>query len=136
MAIKLSEPLGNPLFAGLFVRLPLGVYFVMAGLMKLNTPEAFVVSVRKFGILPEPLATLYGILLPYVEIAAGALMALGFWTTLSAILTSLMLLSFVIAFGIRDQHPFNKDLILLFASISILFSGSGAWSIDRFRKNA
>lgn len=134
MAIKLHEPVGNALYAGLFVRVPLGLYFILAGLMKLKDQSAFIAVVREYKVLPEPLSTLYAILLPYVEVGAGAMLILGIWTTLAAIVTGLMLLSFIIALGLREHHPFNKDVLLLGAALSLLYSGAGAFSIDRFRK--
>lgn len=109
----------------------------MAGMLKLDqAPGAFVEEIRQFGILKEPLVTLYGTLLPYLEIGAGALMMLGFFTTLAAITTSLLLLSYLIAFKFFPTHPhlFNKDVILLGASLSLLFSGGGYYSVDNFRK--
>lgn len=132
--MKMHEPIGSPDYAALLVRIPLGVYFVMAGLMKLHSPEAFVLSVRKFGVLPEPIATLYGIMLPYFEILAGGFLVIGIWTTLAALLTSLMLISFVVALGLKSHEPFNKDVLLLGGSLSLLFSGAGRFSVDRFRK--
>jgi uncharacterized membrane protein YphA (DoxX/SURF4 family) len=134
MPIKFHEPIGNGLYAGLLVRVPLGLYFVLAGLFKLKDPDAFVAIVQQKQVLPEPLGTLYGILLPYVEVGAGTFLIFGMWTTLAAIITSLMLLSFIIALGIRDHQPFNKDILLLGAALSLLYSGAGAFSIDRFRK--
>lgn len=138
MAIKLHEPIGQAQYGPFFIRITLGAYFIIAGLKKLQNPGLFVDEVQKFGILKEPLATLYGILLPYIEIGAGGLMVLGIWTTLAAILTSLMLLSFIIALGFfpnpNGDRLFNKDVILLGASLSLLWSGGGFMSVDRFRK--
>ncbi len=134
MAMKFHEPMGNALYAGLFVRVPLGLYFVLAGLMKIKDADAFIAIVQQYKIIPEPLATLYGILLPYIEVGVGTMLILGSWTTLAAILCSLMLASFIMAVGIREQRPFNKDILLLGAALSLLYSGAGALSIDRFRK--
>ena len=130
----MNEPIGNALYGPLLARLPLGAYFLLAGYAKLQNPDKFVMVVKKFGILPEPLATLYAILLPYVETISGGMLILGAWTTLFAILMSLMLASFIIAIGLFEGMPFNKDLVLLGLSLSFLWSGSGACSIDRFRK--
>ncbi|NDC39656.1 MAG: DoxX family protein, partial [Proteobacteria bacterium] len=127
----------NALYGPLFIRLTVGAYFIIAGMTKLDNPTAFVNEVQKFGILKEPLATLYGLLLPYVEILAGGLLVLGLWTTLAAILSSLMLLSFVIAlrvFSDPGSHLFNKDIMVLGATLSLLWSGPGFFSIDYFRK--
>ncbi|MCB0332729.1 MAG: DoxX family protein [Bdellovibrionales bacterium] len=132
----MTEPVGDALYAPFFLRLALGSYFVLAGLAKLDDPGAFVAQVQGFEILPVQFATVYGILLPYVEIVSGGMLLCGMWTTLASIVTSLLLVSFIYAFGFfpPKSHLFNKDVILLAISLSIMFSGSGAFSVDRFRK--
>ncbi|RIL03069.1 MAG: hypothetical protein DCC75_13060 [Proteobacteria bacterium] len=135
MAFKISDPIGKAMYGPLFARLALGAYFVFAGLTKLHNPNGFVMMVRSYNILPEPLATLYGIGLPYLEIGAGGLLVIGLWTTLVSFILSLLLLSFVIALGPYSHQPFNKDIILLGLSLSFLWSGAGALSVDLFRKS-
>lgn len=132
----MNEPIGNPLWGPFVLRLALGSYFVMAGWAKLDNMPGFVREVQSFNIIPSQFAALYGILLPYTEIFAGILLIIGIWTTLAAMLISLMLVSFVIAFGIfpKGSNLFNKDILLLAGAISLLYSGAGAISIDRFRK--
>lgn len=138
MAIKLHDRIGDAEFAGFFLRVPLGLYFMVAGWEKLQAPDTFVSAVRQVGVLPDKLATLYGILLPYVEVLAGGLLVFGAWTILGAILCSLMLVSFILALGIYPEigsKIFNKDIILLSVSLALLYTGGGRFSIDRFRKN-
>ncbi len=132
----MTEPVGDTLYAPFFLRLALGSYFVLAGLAKLDDPGAFVLEVQRFGILPEQFATVYAILLPYLEILSGGMLLCGMWTTLAAIITTLLLGSFIYAFGFfpPKANLFNKDVILLAVSVSIMFSGAGAFSVDRFRK--
>jgi len=134
--MKMHEPIGEAIYGPLLIRATLGAYFVLAGLAKLDNMAEFIAEVRKFEVLPGHLAEVYAILLPYVEISAGVLMIFGLWTTLAAITTSLMLLSFIVALGAfpKSDHLFNKDIILLAASLSLLYTGSGAFSVDRFRK--
>ncbi len=135
--MKLNQPIGNAMYAPIFIRFALGGYFILAGLLKLENPTAFIQQVQHFQLLKEPLATLYGILLPYAELGAGALLILGLWTTLAGALSSLMLISFIIAmklFPDASTHLFNKDVLLLCASLSLLWSGPGFYSIDYFRK--
>lgn len=136
LSMKMNEPIGNPIYGPLLIRLTLGLYFVLAGFAKLDNIPGFIKEVQGFHILPDHFATLYAILLPYAEMGAGLLLVIGIWTTLAAVLSSLMLLSFVIAFGAfpHGEHLFNKDILLLAASLSLLYSGAGALSIDRFRK--
>ena len=142
--MKLNQPIGNAEYAGLLIRMPLGAYFILAGLAKLDSPMAFLEEVKKFkvviggvSILREPLTTLYGVILPYAEIGVGALLVVGLWATLAAALSSLMLLSFILALGpVVSPKPFtlNKDVLLLGASLSLLYCGAGKLSVDRFRK--
>lgn len=133
--MKMHEPIGSPIYGPLLLRVTLGIYFFLAGEAKLNLGPQFMAEVKSFGLLPDRLAELYAVLLPWLEIFAGILLVLGLWTTLAAILTSLMLLSFVIAMGPFGHRPFNKDIILLASSLSLLFHGAGALSVDRFRKS-
>lgn len=135
MAISTSKPIGNPMFAPFFLRISLGLYFLMAGKAKLHSIPAFVDEVNKIGILPHPFGTLYGTVLPFAEVAAGFLLIVGLWTTVAALITSLMLVSFVVALGIKPTQvgPFNKDLILLSASLAVMYLGAGFLSVDKFR---
>ena len=55
-------------------RLTLGSALLVSGLAKLASPLRFVRAVRGFGVLPSPMANLYGALVPAVEVAAGALL--------------------------------------------------------------
>ena len=135
--MKVNEPIGDAVFAPLFIRITLGGYFVLAGLSKIDHIPEFVQKVQGYHVLPDQLSMLYATLLPYVEIGAGALMIIGFWTTLASLITSLMLLSFLIALGFFSEieNLYRKDVILLATSISLMFSGGGAYSVDKFRKN-
>jgi uncharacterized membrane protein YphA (DoxX/SURF4 family) len=138
--MKPAEPWGSPLWAPFFIRIFLGGYFILAGFSKFNYLPDFVGIVRQFGILPDSMATIYGIVLPYIEISVGFLILSGFWSTLSGILAAILLLSYILAVGIFpydiNKNLFNKDVILFGSALSLIFSGSGAYSIDRFRKNS
>jgi uncharacterized membrane protein YphA (DoxX/SURF4 family) len=137
MAVKAHQPIGDSVFAPFFIRCAIGAFFVMAGLAKLGQIPEFIKKVESFGILSPALSTVYGALLPYLEIGVGGLMIIGFWTTLAGAIGSLLLISFIIAFGTfpNSSTVFNKDIILLGGTVSLLFSGAGAFSLDRFRKN-
>lgn len=134
--MKVDKPIGDHLWGPFFIRLTLGAYFVLAGYMKLVHHAQFIEEVKRMGVLPELGATLYGILLPYVELVSGALFLVGYWTVFAALLISLMLLSFVVALGPFPEAGsllFNKDIILLAAALSVLYTGGGRISIDKFR---
>ena len=134
--MKFNQPIGAAPYGPMFIRLTLGAYFILAGLGKLDLLAAFVDQVRSFGVLPGNVAAVYGILLPYVEVAVGALLLIGMWTTLSGVLAGLLIFSFVCAFGVfpGSHDIFNKDIILLAAACSLLYSGPGAFAVDNLGK--
>ncbi len=134
--MKINAPIGNPIYAPLFIRLTLGGYFVLAGISKIPLLHAFIGQVKSLGVAPDNVATLYATLLPYLEIFVGGSLMFGLWTTLSALMAALMLLSFVIAFGIfpGEFQIFSKDVILVGAALSLMLSGPGAYSLDNLRK--
>ncbi len=134
--MKMNEPIGDGLYGPLIMRSVLGAYFIISGLRLLDDIPGFIAEVQRFGILPNRLAAIYAILLPYFQIGVGGLLVIGFWTTFASLVTSLMLVSFIVAIGVFPTKfgPFNKDFILLAASLSLLYTGAGAFSLDRFRK--
>jgi uncharacterized membrane protein YphA (DoxX/SURF4 family) len=138
MAIKMNEPIGPATFGPLMARLGLGAYFFLAGMSKLQMLSAFVQQVKAFGVLPENVSSLYGVLLPYLEVFVGACFILGLWTTMVGIMASCLLISFVGAFGLfpGSSDIFNKDLVLLGAVLCLLYTGPGAYSLDNVRKPA
>ena len=135
--MKINEPIGNANIGPLLVRVPLGTYFVMAGLVKLDNLPAFIDQVRQFNVISPNMARLYATLLPYMEIVSGVLLCFGFWTTLAAMISSLLLLSFIVALKVfpNDNYVFNKDLLLFGASLSLMFTGAGSLSVDKFRRD-
>ncbi len=136
MAMKFNEPIGPATVGPLFVRFPLGGFFLLAGYSKLHMLSAFVEQVQKLGITSNNLASLYAVMLPYLEIFVGGGFILGLWTTLSGIMSLLLLGSYIFAFGFfpGDHSIFNKDLILFGAACSLLYTGPGPYSIDKVRK--
>ena len=142
MSSKASEPIGNSLFGPFFVRISLGAYFVLAGLTKMDHIDAFVQQVKAFGVLSNAFATAYGGVLPYMELIAGVLLISGFMTTVASVLASVLLFTYIYAIGLFPyskiafaSNLFNKDIILFCAAISLMYTGPGAFSIDRFRKS-
>lgn len=134
--MKMTDPIGQGIYGPLFIRLALGSYFIMAGLLKLEDLNAFVAEVQRFQMMPEEFATVFGIMLPYIEIVFGGLFLIGMWTTLAGLILGGLLCSFIYVFGLfqGDTYLFNKDAVLLSAVICVLYTGAGAFSIDRFRK--
>ncbi|HMO02673.1 MAG TPA: DoxX family protein [Oligoflexia bacterium] len=142
---KLSKPMGDPAFAPFILRVSLGLYLVLAGRLKIDTVQEFVKVVKDVSGFPDHLAIVYATSLPYIQIFAGALLILGLWTTLGALLSSYALITTFLIFAAptfkADYQKWYgdmtllKELVVVVASLSILYSGSGAFSFDRLRKS-
>ena len=133
--MKLNEPIGNPIYAPPFIRAALGAFLLYTGRSQLSAPTLLVDQVQALKILPEHLATVFALLLPYLEILAGGLIFVGYWTTLGGIIAAVIVLPFVYTAGaVTGKGIFNKELFVLMSALSLLYSGAGAISVDRFRK--
>ena len=81
------------------LRLILGVVFLQSGIAKLGQITVFIQSVDSYALLPHPVAVFYGHLLPWLEVLAGSYLLLGLFLSSTAVLTGLLLVSFLIAIG-------------------------------------
>jgi uncharacterized membrane protein YphA (DoxX/SURF4 family) len=93
---------------GLVLRLVLGTVVLAAGLLKITQPETSARAVRAYQLLPYDVAGYVGYALPIVEVAIGLLLVVGLFTRVSAIVSGLLMVAFII--GI-----------------------SSAWAVDRLR---
>ena len=136
MALKMNEPIGSPAFGPFLARIAVGSYFLLAGLSKLQMLSAFVSQVKTFGVLTDNVASLYGVLLPYLEVFIGGCFILGLWTTMVGFMAGALLISFVLAFGFfpGSSDIFNKDIVVLGTVLGLLYTGPGAYSLDNVRK--
>lgn len=80
---------------GLVARLVLGTVFLVAGALKITTPEAMAKATQAYQVLPHDLAAYVGYALPTVEVILGLLLVLGLFTRVAAVLTSLLLVAFI-----------------------------------------
>jgi uncharacterized membrane protein YphA (DoxX/SURF4 family) len=81
---------------GVAARLVVGVVWVAAGVLKLPDPAESVRAVRAYQLLPEAVVPTVGYALPLVEIAVGACLLLGLATRVSAVLSCLLLVAFIV----------------------------------------
>jgi len=86
----------HPYFT-LLSRVALGGVLIFAGIVKLPHTETLIWEINQYHILSSSLATVYGRVLPYLEILLGALLVLGVFLRVSASLSGLLVLSFTIA---------------------------------------
>jgi uncharacterized membrane protein YphA (DoxX/SURF4 family) len=82
---------------GLLARLYLGGLFVYASWHKLLHPNTFALDVATYQILPLALVNLAALILPWVEVVAGAMLVTGFRTRAAALLIAGMMAVFMAA---------------------------------------
>ena len=81
---------------GLLARLFLGAALIYAGAVKVGKPLTSERAVQAFEIFPTDLAGYIGLALPFVEILLGALLILGLFTRPVAIVSTLLMVAFII----------------------------------------
>ncbi|MDD5703149.1 MAG: DoxX family membrane protein, partial [Dehalococcoidales bacterium] len=81
----------------LFLRLTLGGIFIAASLGKISNPDNFVSLVTSYNILPENLAQLFGVFLPWIELIIGSLLILGVFSRLASGISMALTASFIVA---------------------------------------
>jgi uncharacterized repeat protein (TIGR02543 family) len=84
-------------YTSLVFRLVLGGIFIFAGFAKIHTINALISEIDQYKILPPVLGSLYGHVLPYLEIITGMLLVLGIVLRITAGIASLMLISFTVS---------------------------------------
>ncbi|MBP6525766.1 MAG: DoxX family membrane protein [Dermatophilaceae bacterium] len=81
---------------GLLARLFLGAVLIYAGAAKVGRPLTSERAVQAFEIFPTELAGYIGLALPFVEIVLGVLLILGLFTRPVAIVSTLLMVAFII----------------------------------------
>ena len=82
---------------GLVARLTLGGVLFVAGYLKVDKTDISQMAVRSYEMLPVPIANIFGLFLPFFEVAIGALLILGALTRVVAILGGVTMFAFIIA---------------------------------------
>ena len=141
-------------WAGLVVRLVLGAVWLFASLTKLADPAQSVRAVRAYELLPEAIVPAVGYGLPVLELGIGVLLVAGVGTRVVAVLSSLLLVAFIIgiasawARGLQidcgcfggggfeadatAQYPWDiaRDVVLLGLSVALVVRPRTAWALD------
>jgi len=81
-------------------RLAVGGVFVLAGTLKALDTAAFANDVARYGLAPEVAVNLVAILLPWVELVAGAALVSGIWVDAAAGLIASLNGLFVVAVSV------------------------------------
>lgn len=127
----------------LVLRLFVGATFIFSAVTKLPLQYRFIEVVQSYHLLPDPLATAYGIALPWIELLIGVYLLLGVLLRPSAFATILIGISFLIAnvsvivrgeqycgscFGesipLTASQALTLDCLLMIAALLLLLAGS------------
>jgi uncharacterized membrane protein YphA (DoxX/SURF4 family) len=138
----------------LAARLFLGSVFLISGAEKLGALKTFGHAIANYEILPEPLANIAGLLFVWAELVVGILMIAGAVIRGSALLTSGMLVVFLIAIisaiargldidcGCFAGNPepvgwkkVAEDVGLLAVAVFLIYFPKSYFSIDRLLRH-
>jgi uncharacterized membrane protein YphA (DoxX/SURF4 family) len=139
---------------GFALRLLVGGVWIVAGALKLPDLDASVRAVRAYQLLPEAVVPAVGHALPILEVVVGILLVVGLLVRVSAAVSAVLFLAFVIgiasawARGLQidcgcfggggydanatDKYPWEiaRDLGLLFASLWLVWRPRSRWALD------
>jgi thiosulfate dehydrogenase [quinone] large subunit len=116
----------------LLARLPLGLLFFLAGLAKITGGVASFVSESAKTVpsyVPPVLGRGYLYALPFVELITGAMIVLGLFTRVNALIQVLILFSIILALGV--EGVLRTNIVLLGLAMLLALVGAGDFSVDR-----
>ena len=87
------------------LRLVLGGIFIAASVTKLQYQAEFIDTVAGYGLLPDSLVQLYGLVVPWVELFIGCCLILGIFTRFASAVSIPLTVSFVVASAYALFHP-------------------------------
>jgi uncharacterized membrane protein YphA (DoxX/SURF4 family) len=127
----------NSRVAGL-VRVLLGIIFLMTGLMKLLVPRLSEAWSGQLLAANIPLYTVSRWSVPFVELALGIALLLGFFARGAVVIAIvIMVVATYVHLEVDDPSLFPLQptepvvpLLVVLLSVYILWRGAGAWSID------
>ena len=96
-------------WVGLIARLTLGGVLFIAGYLKVSAPDKSQMAVRAYEMLPISVANTLGLILPFIEVAIGALLILGSLTRVVAALGGFTMVIFIIAISQAWARGLNID---------------------------
>jgi uncharacterized membrane protein YphA (DoxX/SURF4 family) len=94
---------------GVIARLVVGIVWIVAGALKVSNMDASTRAVRNFQVLPEAIVPFVGHLLPLLEIVVGSLLIIGFAIPVTAAVSALMQLAFIIGIAQAWARGFQLD---------------------------
>ena len=139
-------------YVSLVLRVVVAIIFLYTGMIKLQNPGEFAVSIQNYQIIPVALTNLIAIILPWIEIFSGCLLIFGVYSRASAVILSILTGIFIIAMfsaylrGLNidcgcygpgatiDIYKILLDVLLLLFSIHLVIYPSRMISLDHLLK--
>jgi uncharacterized membrane protein YphA (DoxX/SURF4 family) len=118
----------------LLLRLPVGAFFLLAGVMKFrmgvgNFVDSSLKSAQPY--MSEHVGRMFLTALPYAEVALGALLILGLLTRFAGLVCTLLLISIMVSVtGVRQDQMPHPNVVLLGATLALMLCGPGRISLD------
>jgi uncharacterized membrane protein YphA (DoxX/SURF4 family) len=94
---------------GVLTRLVVGGIFVYASLDKIAHPDAFARIVFNYHMVPASLINLVALILPMVELLAGALLILGVWPRSAGLVLLTLTAVFIVALSVNWMRGVNLE---------------------------
>ncbi len=115
----------------LILRLALAAILIIHGLPKIKNRQGISQFVGSLGFKP---AIFWGTLVAIVEFFGGLFLALGLFSQIVAFLVALQFLIIILKVNFKKGFVggYEFDLLIFASSLVLLFSGGGAYSLDRF----
>ena len=136
----MKNPLASDLSSNLgllLARVPLGLYFALAGYAHFKTQNFATQYVAALPTwMPPEAGKGYSSVLPFLEMAVGGLLRLGLTTRLGGLLAAVITGVVVAAAGFKlYPDSGHQMLVMLGLSILMLCLGGGKFTLDNFLFN-
>lgn len=106
------------LFA-LILAMALGLTFLFSGVLKLFDLSASARAAASVGLLPEAIGSLFGYLLPFIELLMAGLLLSGYLSSVAGVVSAILLISFILA----NRRVMSRDQDLACNCFGNLFAG-------------
>jgi uncharacterized membrane protein YphA (DoxX/SURF4 family) len=108
VAKKIKKILSNPILL-FFLRVIMGVVFIIASVNKIIEPEYFKAVIAEYKILPDIFVPLFAIILPWIELLCGIMLILDIYTQSNALIMLGILCIFIIGMSINLYQGIIHD---------------------------
>ena len=136
----MKNPLASDLSSNLgllLARIPLGLYFALAGYAHFKTQNFATQYVAALPTwMPPEAGKGYSSVLPFLEMAIGGLLILGLTTRVGGLLAACVTGMVVAAAGFRLYPDAGHQMLVMFGlSVLLLCLGGGKFTLDNFLFN-